>query len=427
MNILILSSPNDNAAGIVAYDIAYSLSKTNNVLFIGKHKPLEKYSFKIETLRESKIKRTLNKLNKKLNKKKTHQDYYFFDKNESKTVHKTNEFIDKIKKNNFKPDAILIIFYQNFLKARNIKELYNYYKAPVYMYMMDYAPLTGGCHYYWDCRGFEKECGKCPAIYSQKHKDQSYYNLQEKKNAYNNIPIILICSSSIDQRIAEKSTLFKHKKIKTIHIPINSKIFKPPENKTELKRKFNVENKFVIFCGASNLNEKRKGGKELIYTLNILFEIIKGNDFDPENIVILQAGGEDILTDKIKFNTRFMGYLNGQKSLAEAFQSSDLFISPSIQDAGPMMIYQATMCGLQFAAFNIGLAKEMKEKYDIGLVSDVRNIKDLTNKIFEYLTLDDNIKADQSKIIRNIALNKWSLNSFVYYFEKLNQNFINAQ
>ncbi len=31
------------------------------------------------------------------------------------------------------------------------------------LYMMDMAPMTGGCHYAWDCEKYKMKCGGCPA------------------------------------------------------------------------------------------------------------------------------------------------------------------------------------------------------------------------------------------------------------------------
>ena len=419
MNILIFSGPDDKAAGLVAYDIAALLSNYNNVLFIGKHNPGNSYKFDIEITGNKQSQSILRKAKNKINKRKKNPDYYFFDGREDKLVNKTSSFIERIDHRGYKPDIILIIFYQNFLKSRNIKELYEAYNVPVFLYMMDYAPLTGGCHYFWNCRGFEKECGHCPALYSKKKKDQSYFNLKEKQDALGNLPVTLITGSSVDKKIAEQSTLFKDKNISTIHIPVNEKIFKPPKEKDPIKKEFDIENRFVLFCGAVNLSEKRKGGKELIAILNNLYNKFLENNLNPENLIVLQAGRQDVLSDKIPFKTKFVGYLNGQQKLSKAYQASDMFLSPSVQDSGPMMLYQATMCGVPFASFNIGLAKDMKINYQIGFVSELYDIDGFSENLLNYFKWDISKKNKYENKIREIAINNWSFSAFEKRFQKL--------
>ena len=58
---------------------------------------------------------------------------------------------------------------------------------------------------------------------------------------------------------------------------------------------------------------------------------------------------------------------------------SDVFLSPSIQDAGPMMLNQALMCGTPAVAFNIGVA------YDI--------INDKTGYLAKYRDSEDFCKG----------------------------------
>ena len=60
MNILLLSSPNDQAAGIVSYDIAKILSKNHNILIASRNTPIAKYNFDVIAFEESKtIKKSL--------------------------------------------------------------------------------------------------------------------------------------------------------------------------------------------------------------------------------------------------------------------------------------------------------------------------------------------------------------------------------
>jgi hypothetical protein len=86
----------------------------------------------------------------------SNDDYYFFDFDETLDYYPTNKFI---KRAGFKPDVILVLFMTSFVTYRNLYELNKRTNAGIFILMMDMAPITGGCHYAWSCRGYEKSCG----------------------------------------------------------------------------------------------------------------------------------------------------------------------------------------------------------------------------------------------------------------------------
>lgn len=53
----------------------------------------------------------------------------------------------------FKPDIIVAHWVSDFISTRTLCNLGRLCNAPLIWYLMDMAPLTGGCHYAWDCRG----------------------------------------------------------------------------------------------------------------------------------------------------------------------------------------------------------------------------------------------------------------------------------
>ena len=82
--------------------------------------------------------------------------------------------VTNLKIEDFDPD-------QKFLTFKNLFEINQKTKAPIALYMMDMATVTGGCHYAWDCKGYLNNCGSCPGIYSDDPNDISRKNLLFKK------------------------------------------------------------------------------------------------------------------------------------------------------------------------------------------------------------------------------------------------------
>ena len=59
-------------------------------------------------------------------------------------------------------DLIIVYYVSNFLSVKQIKEISQHYKAKVAFYLMDMGPMTGGCHYAWNCTGYLEGCYACP-------------------------------------------------------------------------------------------------------------------------------------------------------------------------------------------------------------------------------------------------------------------------
>ena len=61
-----------------------------------------------------------------------------------------------------------------------------------------------------------------------------------------------------------------------------------------------------------------------------------------------------------------IGYLS-HEDLVHAYQASDIYLSPSVEDSGPMMLRQAAMTGIPTVAFNIGNALDLYLMVKLGI------------------------------------------------------------
>ncbi len=419
MNILILSSSNPNkAAGIVAKSLLYSLKqdclhaklivkdwdyyKDKDIIPIDNFLSHElKWSFR-------KTKGLLKKLG--LIKKeplKINKKYSILDFKQTKQNYSTKRLIKKI---GFVPDAIIILFSVKYLNAKNIYELNLLTKAPIFLYLMDMAPMTGGCHYAWDCHGYEHQCGKCPALFSNNAIDQSYINWKFKKEFIKKTNISVIACTEWTFQQLKKSSIFKDKQKYKILLPIDSKIYEPT-NKTTVRNELGLPlDKKIIFFGAVSVKEKRKGFNELTKALNILNKII--SEKDKKNIHLTVAGkGSLEFVEQLPFSYTLLGYLS-HAELPKAFQATDVFVSPSIEDSGPMMINQSIMCGTPVVAFEIGVALDLVFTGKTGYRAQNRNIPDLANGIYSILKLnkDESVNISQNciKLSSDLTFNSFS-------------------
>jgi glycosyltransferase involved in cell wall biosynthesis len=403
MNILILSAPNPKkTAGIVAFDLYKGLETVNgtDVRLIVKQYgnyydkkiiPIDSY---LTHYREAIIQKfaTLSIRVRSIRDpsfKIVNSDYVITDYDPTRSYCKTSRLLSKI---DFTPDAIIVLFNHKFLSFKNLWELNAMTKAPIYIYPMDMSPMTAGCHYAWDCKGYHNQCGFCPAYCSSAENDQSRKNWLFKKRYIDKTNIsVLYVNEHLHQQILQ-SSLFKGKRKYKVPLGIDATIFKLGDM-SRARNIFKLPlNKKIVFIGAANVNSKRKGYRQLIDALKIL----KQNLDNPSNIHIAVAGRHNNdLQANWPFDYSTLGYLTYDQ-LAAAFRSADLFLCPSIEDSGPMMINQSIMCGTPVVAFETGAALDHVITGKTGYLAIMKDCHDFAKGVKSILDLN----AEDRKIMR---------------------------
>jgi glycosyltransferase involved in cell wall biosynthesis len=395
MNILILSNSHPyKDAGIIAKDLLniLNIDKKNNVKLIVREwdsytdkriEPVDGYfnfKRKIFLRKTNTLFKQLGVLNNK--SLRTDQEYSIQDFDLTKTYYSSKKILRKA---GFMPDIILVLFSQNFLSFKNYYEFNLLTKAPVFLFMMDMAPITGGCHYAWDCKEYVKNCGCCPALFSNDPFDQTYTNWKFKKEYIEKSDIKIIAGSEWTYKQLLNSSLFINKRKYKILLPINDLIFRP-EDKSIIRKQLGLPlNKKIIFFGAASINNKRKGFDKLLEALKILKKEL--SDYQCKDIDLAIAAKE-VFNEYLPFSYTLIGYLS-HSNLPKAFQAADIFVSPSIEDSGPMMVNQSIMCGTPVVSFEMGVALDLVHNGSTGYRAKLNDSDDLATGIKYILELED--------------------------------------
>ena len=417
LNILIISSghPNENSPKM-AIDMLESLrlgghhvnlllkykTKVDSENIISVFSSTDRIRHVFERYVRGKLSKLKNRLIKVNKKKESALNYYFFNKNEDRPPVPSSLILRKIE---YKYDLILIFFWQGMLSSKSLLDIYNKLHVPIFLLAADMFPMTGGCSYFWDCRNFESSCGRCPAFSSVDKNDFTNKIYLYKKNVYNSVNCIFLGNSWMTN-FAKKSNLFKN--IDIIYPVINENIFSP-KNKRELKANLNLSNKTVLFLGSVDIYEERKGFRYLVKALDIFSSIISQDKLN--EIVLIVAGKANLnLQSYFRMQVIEVGYLSYEK-LAEYYALSDIFLSPSIQDAGPMMVNQSLMCGTPVVAFNMGTASDLVNM-ETGYLAEYKDENDFCAGILKLVELSNEQKEQLSFHCREIALMTSSYDSF---------------
>ncbi|MEM0519058.1 glycosyltransferase [Aequorivita flava] len=423
-NIVILTASHPyKAAGLVAFDLMHSLEMANYNVQIITNARLEKNYEQTFSLRgvsrmifTHRILKSLRiRFNRlfKITRFKTDPNYHMNGLNPMKGIMLSKKIAKNLPS---KVDAFIYLFPQNFLDTTGLNYLNKITKAPIFWYMMDMAPMTGGCHYAWNCLGYTAKCGMCPGIYSNDKSDITNQLWQEKKKYIESANIIPIAASQGQYNQLKSSSLFTDKNKYKVLIPIDSNIFKP-NNKHDARNKIGLPlDKKIIFFGAASINESRKGLKELIESLKLLkSEMI----LEDSTVFVAVAGNRNQqLENEIPFAHKFLGYLN-YKQLATAYQAADLFACPSIEDSGPMMINQSIMCGTPVVSFNIGVSLDLVINYKTGFKVANGDTLEFAKALNLILTLPTNELENMSFYCRNLGLEKTSMESICKLWKRI--------
>lgn len=318
----------------------------------------------------TKIKKVLNKLRPSLDSIPVR-----FYKNKTKTLFSPallgfSSVVDKI--NAINPDIVHLHWIcGGMMSVDDIAKI----NAPIVWSLHDMWAFTGGCHYDEHCNGYEKTCGNCKVLNSNKTHDLSEKVLKKKIKAYSKIKnLVVVGSSQWISRCASKSTLFENREIVTLPNCLDTDLFKKVD-KNIARDIFHIpkDKKVILFGAMNSLGDPRKGAEELFKAINML---------EVEHTVFVIAGSsrpEQPLD--LKYPVYFIPPLQDEVSLPLMYNVADVMIVPSLQENLANSIVESLSCGVPVVAFDIGGNKDMIDHKKNGYLADIYNAKDMAQGI----------------------------------------------
>jgi len=221
-------------------------------------------------------------------------------------------------------------------------------KAPIVWSLHDMWAFTGGCHYDEECQGYEKECGNCKVLGSDKDNDLSKKIFKRKQKAFTQKKDITIVGiSNWLNECSKNSTLLKDKNHINLPNPLDTNIFKPFD-KEKARELWGLpkDKKLVLFGAMGATSDPRKGFYELMESLE------KIEDSNVELVIFGSERCED--TKDLGFNVYYLGQLYDDVSLVTLYNSVDVMIVPSLQENLSNAIMESLACGVPVVGFDIG-------------------------------------------------------------------------
>lgn len=421
LKILHLSSFDYGGAGTAAYRLHKNLSAQgfdSRMLVLDSRSNDQSVTIAPSSIVQKQVVRNLTKAWLKI---KTDHSYLF--QNQLISPVKTKNLADFLSE--FKPDIIIAHSLTYFITVTQLSELQKITGAPIIWYLMDMAPLTGGCHYAWDCLGYTRACGQCPALYSNNEKDLSCQVIKTKTDAIQHMDLTIVAASGWLYRQAHQASVFRNKCLEQILLAVDPTVFKP-DSKDLFREKLGLPlDKKIMFFGCQKTHDRRKGMSFLIESLK-LAATSSGTLKDTVHLALAGESKEleHLLTSLFPLTS--LGYLKGDEMLAAAYAASDLFVCPSIEDSGPMMINESILCGTPVVSFDMGVAPDLVHTGMTGYRAELKNSVDLARGIQVILDLPTEETEKMSKYCRQLGIQlcdpKVQAESFRQLFDSLTHN-----
>ena len=299
-------------------------------------------------------------------------------------------------------DLVYILFWQTLLSFETVEQIYDKLHCQIIFGGVDYSQMSGGCHFTGDCQRYKIGCGMCPAFHSKRKNDFTSWNVRFRKRVYEKVRPV-VCGNLYMYQFYKEAYLLKQAQIEIGGNPIiNTEIFRPLDI-SSIKRKYDIphEKKHIIFFGCQNLTDERKGIAYLLEAFNIIYQKLgtKSNE-----LLIITAGRfYEKIKDKIPFDSIGFGYVLVDV-LPELYSLASLFVCPSVDDAGPMMVNQSLCCGTPVVGFDMGAVKQVVKDKGTGVCVPLRDTQALADGMLSILQMSSEEYQRMSQRAREIAL-----------------------
>jgi glycosyltransferase involved in cell wall biosynthesis len=316
----------------------------------------------------------------------------------------------------FAPDQIIVTFNENLLTFKQLAWLSRTYGAVVHFYCMDVAHFSGGCHFLYECEGYQSSCNNCPAVPKRYARIPSQI-MKYKARAIMQMNATAIAISSPYLNRLHHSRLFAHGSNGIIYHAIKDvTLNKSASLAAHTRFSIPTEALCLMVC-ALKLDMEFKGAHLVLAALNKCAHRLAQKQ--PLHLLVVgHASGWQEMVGNLPVQVHETGFLE-REDMSDAYFATDLFLSGSWEEPGPLTVEEAMMHGVPVVAFNIGVAVDMIEQGVSGfIVQNSGDTQTFAHYIEEYAAYSDEQRQQMIAAAHASVKQKCS-------YEKHYQSFLN--
>lgn len=226
---------------------------------------------------------------------------------------------------------------------------------PIVWTLHDSWPFCGVCHYFLNCKGYQKECGHCPMLGSDLENDLSHQIWHKKKVLYQDLALHIVTPSRWLAECAKKSSLLGRFPISVIPNCLDVNLFRPlQENEISPRWRYLQEKKsekpYLLYGAMNATTDKIKGFSNLLSALQILDKQGKGNLFE----LIVFGTDQPLEGIPTTIPIHYVGYVQEEQEIVSLYNLAAVMVVPSLTENLSNTIMESLSCGTPVVAFDIG-------------------------------------------------------------------------
>lgn len=315
-------------------------------------------------------------------------------------------------------DIVIVFFWQELLSYATVKAIYNKLgkKSKIVFLCADYSTMTGGCHFMGSCNNYKSGCGNCEMLRFNNSNDFTAWNMKYRIATNAEIKPFVFVNQYMLSFFKESPAMQSGAILANMSMILNLDEFKP-HNQVSVKKKYSVpsEKKFIILFGCQSISDERKGIKYLIESIILFYEKLSMKE---RRAILLVIAGKNVekISQQLPFDIMSVGYVPF-KELPEIYSIADVFLSPSVNDAGPSMVNQSIACGTPVISFDIGTAQEVIKNRGTGYCVPLKDTEAFAESIFKIYQQNPEERIEMRKKCRKVAQQFHSYKAFLHNFE----------
>ena len=297
-------------------------------------------------------------------------------------------------------DIIYVHWVAGYLGTGGIKNLLELGK-PVVWYMHDMNPITGGCHYSFNCRGYEKDCSDCSELRCIKHIAAQQLYKHMVWNKYSNL--IGAAPSQWLTECIRHSSVFRAHQAFCIPNVIDTDLFRPLD-KASARAKHNLpQDKKLIMFASMGAHNRYKGSKYLVEVIN---RLSKESDYE---FMVAGIGNVELFSLHAQKKIHSLGMISGEQQMSEIYNAADVYLITSMAENFPNVIIECMACGVPAVGFKTGGIKDQIQHKENGWIVEQEDTDGLIEGLKWVLNDADNRMLSNNArqyVLSNCSYNK---------------------